>query len=92
MISKLIRAALVAGLLAGGGAIAAASPAEASAPHYKNCTALHKKYKHGVAKKGAHDKVRGHTKPVKNFVVNTAVYNANKKLDRDKDGVACEAR
>jgi uncharacterized membrane protein len=71
----------------------AAGPAEAAAKTYKNCTALNKVYKHGVARKGAKDKVRGSTKPVTTFTVNTAVYNANKKkLDRDKDGVACEKR
>ena len=59
---------------------------------YKNCTALQKKYPHGVGKKGAKDKVRGSTKPVKTFAVNTKVYNQNKKSDRDKDGVACEKK
>ena len=49
-------------------------------------------YKHGVGKKGAKDKVRGSTKPVKNFTVDTKLYNQNKKSDRDKDGVACEKR
>ncbi|MDT4992383.1 MAG: hypothetical protein QOH97_2275 [Actinoplanes sp.] len=92
MIRKLVHAALVVGLLAGG-SVAVASPADAAtATKYKNCTALQKKYKHGVAKKGAKDKVSGSTKPVTTFTVNTAVYNANKNLDRDKDGVACEKR
>lgn len=62
------------------------------AKKFKNCTALHKKYKHGVGRKGAHDKVRGHTKPVTNFKRDTALYKRNKALDRDKDGVACEQR
>jgi hypothetical protein len=90
MVRAVIRGALVLALVAGGTAVAT-SPAEASAKHYKNCTALHQKYKHGVAKKGAKDKVKGSTKPVTTFKVSTSVYNANKKLDRDKDGVACEA-
>ncbi len=60
--------------------------------HYANCTALHKVYPHGVGRKGAHDKVRGHAKPVTTFFVNTALYRANTGLDRDKDGVACEKR
>jgi len=62
------------------------------AKEFKNCTALNKVYKHGVGKKGAKDKVRGSTKPVKNFKVDTKLYNQNKKSDRDKDGVACEKR
>ena len=92
MIAKLGRVALIIGLIGGGTAVAA-SPAEAAAKKYANCAALNKTYKHGVARKGAQDKVKGSTKPVTNFTVNTAVYNANKaKLDRDKDGIACEKR
>jgi hypothetical protein len=78
----------VAGLVLLGGV--QAESASASVPHFSNCTAMHHTYKHGVGKAGAHDKVRGHTKPVTNFKVSTAIYNANKKMDRDKDGVACE--
>ncbi|HLT60012.1 MAG TPA: excalibur calcium-binding domain-containing protein, partial [Microlunatus sp.] len=59
----------------------------------KNCAALNKVYKHGVGKnKKVRDKVRGKTKPVTTFKVNGKVYKLNKKLDRDKDGVACEKR
>ncbi|RIV41282.1 excalibur calcium-binding domain-containing protein [Micromonospora radicis] len=92
MVSRLVRAALVVALVLGGGSLAVVSPAQAAAPKFKNCAAMHKKYKHGVGKKGARDKVRGKTKPVTNFKVSTAIYNANTKLDRDKDGVACEKR
>jgi Excalibur calcium-binding domain len=93
MIDKLVRGGLVAMLFAGG-VVAVATPAEAAtATKYKNCTALQKKYPHGVGRKGAKDKVRGSTKPVTTFKVDTKVYNANKsKLDRDKDGIACEKR
>jgi hypothetical protein len=82
--------AIAVGVLAGG--LLAAPASAASATHYRNCTALQKAYKHGVAKKGARDKVSGHTKPVTTFKVNNAVYAANKGLDRDKDGIACEKR
>ncbi|KYH45009.1 excalibur calcium-binding domain-containing protein [Branchiibius sp. NY16-3462-2] len=90
---RIVAATVTAGLLTG----FAALPADAKTkpkppPVYKNCTALNKAYAHGVAKAGAKDKVSGKAKPVKNFTVNTAVYNANKKLDRDKDGIACEKR
>ena len=92
MTGKIMRGALAAALIVSGLA-AVGSPAEAAAKKYANCAALNKTYKHGVARKGAKDKVRGSTKPVTNFTVNTAVYTANKgKLDRDKDGVACEKR
>lgn len=63
---------------------------------YKNCTALNKKYKHGVGKAGAKDRVSGRSKPVTNFKKSTKIYNEamshNRGLDRDKDGIACEKR
>jgi hypothetical protein len=59
---------------------------------FANCTALNKVYRHGVGRKGARDRVSGSTKPVTNFTVNNAVYYANTKSDRDRDGIACEKR
>jgi hypothetical protein len=50
---------------------------------YKNCDALRKKYPYGVAANAASV---GTTKAT----VNAKVYGANRNLDRDKDGVACE--
>jgi hypothetical protein len=70
---------------------AAALTAAATVTKYKNCTALNKVYKHGVAvKKGVRDKTSG--KRVTTYTVNAKVYAANKGLDRDKDGIACEKR
>jgi hypothetical protein len=69
---------------------AALASVQLSAKTYANCTALNKTYHHGVGRSGAHDHVTGSSKPVTNFKVSTAIYNANKKSDRDKDGVACE--
>lgn len=61
---------------------------------YKNCTAFHTKYKHGVGRSGAHDHTSG--TPVTNFYKSTTVYNTamkkNRDLDRDRDGIACEKR
>jgi len=57
---------------------------------FPNCTAMHATYKHGVGRAGAHDHVTS-GQPVTTFFSSTALYNANTKLDRDKDGVACEA-
>jgi hypothetical protein len=69
------------------------SPAQAApVRHFKNCTAMHKVYPHGVGKPKAHDHVRGTTRPVTTFKRSLALYNANKKMDRDHDGVACEKR
>ena len=77
--------------LAGAPAAAAtAQVAAVAAPSLIIPTA--KKYKHGVGRKGARDKVSGRTKPVRNFKVSTAIYNANRHSDRDKDGIACEKR
>ena len=51
---------------------------------YKNCDALRRKYPSGVAKNAASVGTTG-------AKVNAKVYNANRGLDRDKDGVACES-
>ena len=61
-----------------------------TAVRYSNCAKLNAVYRHGVGRKGAVDHVSGHTRPVRNFTVNTALYNANKARDRDHDGIACE--
>jgi hypothetical protein len=75
--------------------VVSAPTAQAAVPaKYKNCTALHKYYKHGVGKAGAKDRTSG--KPVTNFKRSTKIYKvaikANKGLDRDRDGIACEKR
>jgi hypothetical protein len=88
---------LITGLLAAGvGAVPAdATTAKKAAVVYKNCTALNKKYPHGVGKKGAKDLISGKYqkgKSVTTFKVDSALYKANKKSDRDGDGVACEKK
>lgn len=71
---------------------ATAEPAVAKPGWTKNCTALNKKYPHGLGKKNATDKTKG--TPVTNFKRSTKLYKKamkyNKGLDRDKDGIACE--
>jgi hypothetical protein len=62
----------------------------ADSTRYANCTALHTVYVHGVGRSGAKDKTSG--TPVTTFYRNTGLYNLNTKLDRDKDGIACEKR
>ena len=59
----------------------------ASAKKFKNCTELNKVYPGGVAKPGAVNK-GGATK--KQPIIDAALYKANIKSDRDKDGIACE--
>jgi hypothetical protein len=60
---------------------------QASAKTFKNCTELNKKYPGGVALPGAVNK-GGKTKLTPKY--NKKLYKANKKSDRDKDGIACE--
>lgn len=77
------------------GLVGAAAPAASAVPvkKYASCAALNKHYPAGVGLPGAKDKVSGRARPVTNFTRNAAVYKLNKaKLDRDKDGIACEKR
>ena len=74
------------------GATPAVAPT-AALRRFKNCTELNRVYKHGVGKRGAVDRAAGKrkAKPVRNFTVNTRLYNAQpRSLDRDRDGIACE--
>jgi hypothetical protein len=60
---------------------------QASAKTFKNCTELNKKYPGGVALPGAVN-AGGTTKLTPKY--DKKIYEANKKSDRDKDGIACE--
>jgi len=101
-----VTAVAAAALLIAGGAAQAASAgtpsaarAEASVAQalptkvFKNCTALKKVYPGGVAKsKSTVNKVSGKKRHglKKNTKVSASLYKQNSKLDRDKDGWACE--
>jgi hypothetical protein len=64
-------------------------PNAVAAKSYPNCHALHKRWQYGVAKsrKAARGQVRtDHYKPH----VSLAGYRANRDLDADSDGTACE--
>ena len=63
------------------------SSSSAAVKVFKNCTALNKVYPGGVALPGAVN-VGGETKLTPKY--DKALYMANKKSDRDKDGIACE--
>lgn len=60
---------------------------QASAKTFKNCTELNKVYPGGVALPGAVN-MGGATKLTPKY--DKKLYTANKKSDRDKDGIACE--
>ncbi len=58
---------------------------------FSNCAALNATHPHGIGRPGAVDKVAGGAQRVTNFTVDAAQYNENaSKLDRDRDGIACE--
>lgn len=88
---KIVSSMFMVGVLTLSG-VAVASPVQAKAASFKDCSAMYKKYAYGVKLKGAKDKVNKTTfSPVTNTTqVSTAVYNASKKLDYDKDKVICE--
>jgi excalibur calcium-binding domain-containing protein len=86
---------LVLATPASAGRFGSAPTAPAAAPAlFKNCTALNKKYPHGVGKAKARDKTSG--EPVTTFKRSTALYNRamsyNKRLDGDKDGSPARRR
>lgn len=62
-------------------------PSQAAAKVFKNCTELNKVYPGGVALPGAVN-AGGITKREPRYL--KALYLANIKSDRDKDGIACE--
>ena len=62
-------------------------PSANAAKTFKNCTELNKVYKGGVALPGAINQ-GGATKYEPKY--SKALYIANKKSDRDNDGIACE--
>ena len=79
---KLIAVIICLGLLT-----AFPSTANAAAKKFKNCTELNKVYPGGVALPGAVN-AGGATKKTPKY--DKALYTANKKSDRDGDGIACE--
>ena len=78
---KLFVTALILGLSLSG------TSAKAAAKVFKNCTELNKVYPGGVALPGVIN-AGGKTKLTPKF--DKKLYEANKKSDRDKDGIACE--
>jgi hypothetical protein len=63
------------------------TPTNAAAKKFKNCTELNKVCPGGVALPGAVN-AGGATKEEPKY--DKALYTANKKSDRDGDGIACE--
>lgn len=79
---RLLALAVCVGLIFG-----VAPSSQAAAKVFKNCTELNKVYPGGVALPGAVN-AGGATKKEPKY--DKRLYEANKKSDRDKDGIACE--
>lgn len=83
----------IACIVLGAPVLALATPAEAAVPaQWQNCTVVNNRLPHGVGRANARDHTSG--TPVTNFRRNTVLYNtamrANRGLDGDGDGIACE--
>jgi Excalibur calcium-binding domain len=78
-------AALALAIGLGAALVAVPSEAQAAPARYRSCAALAEVHPGGVAKSRAAD---ARTPGVQ--VVSRALYRANRSLDRDRDGVACE--
>ena len=61
----------------------------AQAATFKNCTEVNKLYKWGVSKSLA-AAMKQKNYPVNNPLVSASIYASLAKMDRDKDGTACE--
>src|SRR3954466_4452960 len=90
MIAAAALSVLPLGVVAGTAAQADATTGR----YFANCTALHKVWHHGVAKgpKAARKQVRdGYGRPASGPKARKVYWRNYKRLDRDRDGTACEA-
>ncbi|MCW2723129.1 MAG: calcium-binding protein [Frankiales bacterium] len=90
-----VTAAFTCSLLGATGLVGVTAQAASRAPApYTNCTSLHRLYPHGLGRAGAQDRTSG--RAVTTWTRDTAKYDlamrANRDLDRDRDGIACEQR
>ena len=69
-------------------ALAATGAMPAEAAKFKNCSAVNKVHKGGVAKSAEAVNSGGKTKNIP--TVDAKLYKTLKSMDRDKDGIACE--
>lgn len=89
--AAVVTVALAASVVLGGATTASAAPKT-----YANCTAVQKVYSGGIAKKSVtKNRVTSGGKTTYRALKGTvkkddALYAANKKMDRDADGIACE--
>jgi excalibur calcium-binding domain-containing protein len=89
-VSAILLAAPASSGVAGFDSVASPGAGTAVPGQYRNCTALNRRYPHGVGRVGARDKTSG--VPVTTFKRSNRLYELNKARDRDKDRIACEKR
>lgn len=95
-LTRTLGIAAATAVLAATAVVSGTSTAEAAPTVYKNCTAVHKVYSGGIAKKSVtKNRVTSKGKVTYRALKGTvkkddALYNANKKSDADGDGIACE--
>ncbi|GGK91986.1 hypothetical protein JOE58_001584 [Curtobacterium luteum] len=95
-ITRTLSIAAASVVLAATAVVGGASTAQAAPTVYKNCDAVHRVYSGGIAKKSVtRNKVISGGKVTYRALKGTVkkddkLYAANKKLDRDADGIACE--
>jgi hypothetical protein len=87
------KAALATAVICLVAAVPFADAASARIPaRWRSCKAVNAKYLHGVGRVNAVDKKAG--EPVTNFTHSNYLYRVamryNRRLDRDRDGIACE--
>ena len=90
MIKKSIILISMLAVLAGLGIQAVGAQPRTRVSQYANCRAMHRDWPYGVARSraAARAEVRdGYSRPH----VSRALYRANRELDANDDGVACEA-
>jgi hypothetical protein len=88
MNARHVAAALVLATAVGTGV---AGVAQAAPRTFRDCTAMHAVFRYGVAGSA---RAAAHPFPfwirIRTPLIDGATYAANKKLDRDGDGIACE--
>lgn len=72
--------------------VVAAPSAEAARriPAYRSCKALNRVYPQGIARPRARDRVKPPARATSGWKVSAQGYRVNRRLDRDRDGIACE--
>ncbi|SFF63630.1 Excalibur calcium-binding domain-containing protein [Curtobacterium sp. YR515] len=95
-ITRTLSIAAATAVIAATAVVGGASTAQAAPTVYKNCTAVQKVYSGGIAKKSVtKNRVTSKGKVTYRALKGTvkkddALYAANKKMDADGDGIACE--